>query len=52
MENKIWEQHENNTNIAEAAQAQANREGKRVKTYYSNFMVCICYLICILFSNF
>lgn len=31
MENEIWERHENNTNMAEAAHAQANREGKQLK---------------------
>ena len=31
MENEIWERHANNTNIAEAAHAQANREGKQLK---------------------
>ncbi|CAB4426177.1 unnamed protein product [Rhizophagus irregularis] len=31
MENEIWDRHENNTNIAEAAHAQANREGKQLK---------------------
>ncbi|GBC40395.2 hypothetical protein GLOIN_2v1770820 [Rhizophagus irregularis DAOM 181602=DAOM 197198] len=30
-ENEIWECHANNTNIAEAAHAQANREGKQLK---------------------
>ncbi|PKY58265.1 hypothetical protein RhiirA4_480030 [Rhizophagus irregularis] len=29
MENEIWERHANNTNTAEAAHAQANREGKQ-----------------------
>jgi hypothetical protein len=27
MENEIWDHHGNNTNVAEAAHAQANREG-------------------------
>ncbi|PKC57738.1 hypothetical protein RhiirA1_472034 [Rhizophagus irregularis] len=31
MENEIWDRHGNNTNIAEAAHAQANREGKQLK---------------------
>jgi hypothetical protein len=31
MENEIWECHGNNTNVAEAAHAQANREGKQLK---------------------
>ncbi|PKY52765.1 hypothetical protein RhiirA4_470609 [Rhizophagus irregularis] len=31
MENEIWDHHGNNTNIAEAAHAQANREGKQLK---------------------
>ncbi len=31
MENEIWERHGNNTNVAEAAHAQANREGKQLK---------------------
>ncbi|PKK65591.1 hypothetical protein RhiirC2_715454 [Rhizophagus irregularis] len=30
-ENEIWECHANNTNIAEAAHAQANRGGKQLK---------------------
>jgi hypothetical protein len=31
MENEVWERHGNNTNAAEAAHAQANREGKQLK---------------------
>ncbi|CAB4408423.1 unnamed protein product [Rhizophagus irregularis] len=31
MENEIWENYGNNTNTAEAAHAQANREGKQLK---------------------
>ena len=31
MENEIWDHHGNNTNVAEAAHAQANREGKQLK---------------------
>jgi hypothetical protein len=31
MKNEIWERHPNNTNMAEAAHAQANREGKQLK---------------------
>ena len=31
MENEIWDSHGNNTNVAEAAHAQANREEKQLK---------------------
>ncbi|RIA91106.1 hypothetical protein C1645_822497 [Glomus cerebriforme] len=31
MENEVWERYGNNTNAAEAAHAQANREGKQLK---------------------
>ncbi|RIA90844.1 hypothetical protein C1645_822854 [Glomus cerebriforme] len=31
MENEVWEQYGNNINAAEAAHAQANREGKQLK---------------------
>jgi hypothetical protein len=31
MENEVWERYGNNTNMAEAAHAQANREGKQLK---------------------
>ncbi|RGB31181.1 hypothetical protein C1646_764393 [Rhizophagus diaphanus] len=31
MENKIWENYENNTNTAEATHAQANRKEKQLK---------------------
>ena len=47
MENEVWEHHENNTNMAEAAHAQANREGKQLKLitaimrYISYLYLCI-----------
>ena len=31
MKNEVWECYRNDTNIAEAAYAQANREGKQLK---------------------
>ena len=30
-QNEVWEHYGNNTNAAEAAYAQANREGKQLK---------------------
>ena len=50
MENEVWERYGNNTNMAEAAYAQANREGKQLKLITA-IMRLIVYCM-ILFLNF
>jgi len=52
MENEIWDRHGNNTNVAEAAHAQANREGKQLKLITAIMRLIIVVHFNVFFSNF